>query len=505
MDRIDGHSLDLKNDYGIPVRLFANPEVPIERAAVDELRSFLDLQKTVENLQHADPDFFDHAHPGIARVAVTPDFHKGAGIPIGTVARTKGFVAPQAIGKDINCGMRLMVVDWSETEIRQVLPQLEQRIRHVFFGGGRQISIDRTQKEAMLRNGLTGLLETAHRRGDTDIWRYYRQEEQERDLNQVMDRGSLATKGIFSGLDNYIDHDHVSYDSQIGSIGGGNHFVEIQRVSDILDSATAYAWGLKKGAVVVMVHTGSVSVGYPASGYINDVLREIYPRQLKLPDNRILPLPVGGKYASQWQRFRTALNNAGNFAFANRMFLALMLRRVFEELMGDREVRLLYDSGHNFLWEEEIDGETHFLHRKGACSARGPEDMQGTPFHWTGEPALIPGSMGASSFILAGCGHAGSMGSASHGAGRAMSRGRSMKADDRAFQDLVERFKIVTPIDPKSPQLRGRRDILKKWVDAIKQEAPWAFKSIQPVIQTQETAGMVRAVAETEPILTVKG
>lgn len=505
MDRIDDHSLDLKNRFGIPVKLFANPDVKIERVAVDELNGFLELQETVDRLQEVDRDFFADADPGITQVAVTPDFHKGAGIPIGTVTRTKGFIAPQAIGKDINCGMRLMVTDWSETEINEVLPKLEQRIRHVFFEGGRQISIDRVQKEALLKNGLEGLLETSGRRGEEGLWRYYHQDEQERDLERVMDRGSLPTKGIFSGLDNYVNHEHVAFDSQLGSIGGGNHFVEVQRVKEILDAPTAYEWGLKRGAIVVMIHTGSVSVGYPASGYINEILREIYPSQLRYPENRIFPLPVGGKYDLQWQQFQMALHNAANFAFANRLFLSLMLRRVFEEMLGDREMKLLYDSGHNLLWEEEIGGEQYFLHRKGACSARGPEAMQGTPFYWTGEPALIPGSMGASSFILAGRGHAGSMASASHGAGRAMSRGRSMQQDQKVFQDFMDRFRIVTPIDPMNHQLRGRGDILKKWEDAIKQEAPWAFKAVQPIIRTQVDAEMVRTVVETEPILTVKG
>ncbi|MEM7040768.1 MAG: RtcB family protein, partial [Bacteroidota bacterium] len=256
---------------------------------------------------------------------------------------------------------------------------------------------------------------------------------------------------------------------------------------------------------VVMIHTGSVSVGYPASGYMQDILREIYPKSLKYPENGIFPLPVSEKYAAQWANFRMALRNAANFAFCNRMFLGLMMRMVFEEVLGDREFRLLYDSGHNLVWDQEIDGETQFLHRKGACPARGAEQMQGTPFYWTGEPALIPGSMGASSFIMAGKGHAGSMGSASHGAGRSMSRGKSMRVEDAEFEAFIKRFSIVTPIDPESPAVVGRSMVLKKWRDEIKQEAPWAFKDIGPVIDTQVAAGMVGRVVETEPIFTVKG
>lgn len=505
MDNSGGPFQDLRNEFGIPVRLFANPEVPVETAAREELQQFLQLQATVEEIQAFDPDFFGDEAAGIEQVAITPDFHKGAGIPIGTVTKTKGFVAPHAMGKDINCGMRLMLTDWSGSDIREHQTEIERKIRHVYFEGGRALSIDRIQKEALLKQGLTGLLETASRRGDAGIWRYFRPEEQAADLHRVMQQGSLPTDEIFEGLHNYINHSHVSYDSQLGSIGGGNHFVEVQRVDKILDGAIAYAWGLRPGQVVVMVHTGSVSVGHPASGYIQSVLRSIYPAGLRLPANRILPLPVQGKYATQWRKFKAALHNAGNFAFANRLFLGLMLRKVFEEVLGDREMRLLYDAGHNFLWEQSAAEGGGFVHRKGATPARGPGSMSGTPFEWTGEPVLIPGSMGASSFILAGRGLSESLASASHGAGRALSRGRSMQQDQAAFDDLIRRFSIVTPIDPKAPQFRGRRDILQKWQDEIKQEAPWAFKAIQPIIQSQVAAGMVAAVAETTPILTVKG
>lgn len=131
--------------------------------------------------------------------------------------------------------------------------------------------------------------------------------------------------------------------------------------------------------------------------------------------------------------------------------------------------------------------------------------MAGTPFEWTGEPVLIPGSMGAASYILRGLGDARSMSSASHGAGRAMSRGQAMKATEAEFKRFMEQFHIVTPIDPKSPQLRGRVDILRKWEEAIKQEAPWAFKEIAPVIDTQTAAGLVGAVVELQPIFTIKG
>jgi tRNA-splicing ligase RtcB len=506
MDRIAPYALRVRNHGKIPVTLFANENVNIERKAVDELQSFLELQQTVESIRDADPDFFSDSEAGVKQVAVTPDFHKGAGIPIGTVSLMRGFIAPQAIGKDVNCGMRLLITDWSEEEVRSRMPELTKRIRHSYFQGGRDIPMDRSQKVALLREGLHGLIESSGRRGDQGIWKYFRKEDQLADLHRVIDQGSLPADGVIRSLENYLgDNENLSWDSQIGSIGGGNHFVEVQKIKRIHDSSTAYAWGLKKDAVVIMVHTGSVSVGYPASQYMREILREIYPAGLPHPKNGIYPLPVSEKYASQWRQFRIALHNAANFAFANRLFLGLMMQRIFQETLGDRGVNLLYDSGHNLVWPHEVDGINHFLHRKGACPARGPESMAATPFNWTGEPALIPGSMGSNSFIMAGTGKADSLFSASHGAGRAMSRGKSMRASDDEFRKFIQDFHIITPIDPESPQIRNRRDIMAKWEAEVKQEAPWAFKDIGPVIDTQVEAGMVRAIAETEPIFTVKG
>jgi len=131
--------------------------------------------------------------------------------------------------------------------------------------------------------------------------------------------------------------------------------------------------------------------------------------------------------------------------------------------------------------------------------------MAGTKFEYYGEPVFIPGSMGSSSFILAGLGNRQSLFSSSHGAGRGLSRGKAIKADDAEFRDFIDRFKVITPIDPKRPDIKGRPDILKKWEDEIKSEAPYAYKDITPIIQTHVDNGMAKVVARLEPILTVKG
>lgn len=504
MDKVTAYQGILKNDYGIPVNIFANEQVKIEQAAITELSALLDLQQTLNDLEQSNPDFFA-AKALIDRVGITPDFHKGKGIPIGTTLKTKGFIVPQAIGKDVNCGMRLYLTDLDEEAIRSKLSELTKEIRHVYFEGGRNIPITPNQKEALLKKGLTGLLETHQETNKTGLWKYYDAAQQERDLAHVIDQGSLQTDGIFEGLHNYTKMDYTSYDSQIGSIGGGNHFVEVQRVKQIKNGAIAHAWGIKEGAVAIMIHTGSVSVGYPTAAYFVDLLREIYPKGMKQPKNGIFPLPFSEQFGKQWKQFWMSLYNGANFAFANRLFLGLMMQGVFDRHFGSNDYQLLYDSGHNMLWQEEENGESVFIHRKGACPARSAEQLQGTAFQYTGEPVLIPGSMGASSFILAGKGHSETCNSASHGAGRALSRGDSLRVDERQLDAFMERFHIITPINPKSQQLKGRADILKKWREEIKKEAPFAFKAIDPVIETQTEAGIADVVAELEPIFTVKG
>lgn len=502
MKRINQNQSVLENPYGIPVSVFANEAVKVEPSAINELQTVLQLQDTIAQISKVDGSFFGDHVPALEHIAVTPDFHKGSGIPIGTTLRTSGFVLPQAIGKDINCGMRLLLTDLTEEQIRGKLPLLKKRIRHVYFEGGRGLPLSPRQKKAMLQYGLQGLLETHMDTAGKDLWQHYDVQQQRAELQHVIDQGSLNAGGIFSGLENYTKIDYLSYDAQLGSIGGGNHFVEVQRVDQIADGALAHAWGIKPGMICVMIHTGSVSIGYPTAVQIKNMLRNIYPTLIRQPENGLFPLPLSERYAATRDDFFMGLKNAANFAFANRLFLGLMMRKIFHEVFGEHDFRLLYDSGHNMLWEES---QNRFLHRKGACPARGMEQLQDSPFAWTGEPVLIPGSMGAASYILAGNGYAESNSSASHGAGRSLSRGDALKIDEAAFRKFLEAFHIITPIDPDSSQLRGRQDILQKWHDELKMEAPFAFKPIRPVIDTQLDAGIARLVAEVSPVFTVKG
>jgi tRNA-splicing ligase RtcB len=503
--RLDATRVQVDNRHGIDAVLFANEQVPVEAAAVTELLELLELQETVTAVARAAPGSFDE-EPAIAQVAVTPDFHKARGIPVGTVLATRGFLVPQAIGNDINCGMRLHVTTLRAEQVAGRLDELETAFRHLFFEGGRDIPMTRAQREALLCRGLDGLLEETPASRDEGLWGLIHELGVGKELDRVEQRGSRPA-GSVVGLDDFLGPvDRASRDSQIGSIGGGNHFVEIQRIEKVFDRATAHAWGLQPGMVTVMVHTGSVAVGHVCGRLYQELVRKIHPAALKHPANGIFLLPQGGAHRETARRFWDALHNAANFAFANRLFLALMALAGLRRVLGDEVgFPLLYDAPHNLLWREERDGQEVIVHRKGACPARGFEAMAGTPFAYHGEPVLVPGSMGASSYILAGRGLAGALSSASHGAGRSLSRGDALKGHDEEFRKFLETFRVVTPVDLRRPDVRLRRDIVERKLEDIKQEAPYAYKGIGPIIETLTEAGIARPVAEVKPLLTIKG
>lgn len=504
LDRISQHELSFPNPYDIEVKVFANDQVPIESAAIDELSAMLSLQETVENFQVASPGCFEYT-PRINRVSLTPDFHKARGIPVGTVLETSGFVVPQAIGNDINCGMRLHRTNLAAEQVHAITDELETTCRSMFFEAGRRIPTKFEHREALLLDGIRGLYDAVEGSYDEGLWSYFHRTGESETLSRIDRQGSVNASRIH-GLADYVGKvDTEQRDGQIGSIGGGNHFVEFQRVERIIDGTIAHAWGLKPGMVTVMVHTGSVSIGHASGGYYRDKVREIYPDGIKYPENGIFVLPTGAEHTRTAKVFWDAMGNAANFAFANRMFLALMAWSCLEQVHGEVKFELLYDAPHNMVWPSKRDGLDTVIHRKGACPARGYTEMAGTPFEYYGEPVLVPGSMGASSYILAGRGFDGTNQSAAHGAGRAVSRGAAMKGYDKEFENFLEEFRIVTPVDFRRQEIRSRRDIVDKKLADLKQEAPFAYKGIGPVIETIEAAGMATPVAELKPIMTVKG
>jgi len=357
------------------IKFIKNDKIDFEKNAIEQLRSFLAIENTIEQIAAADPNFFGADSPEISQVAITPDFHRGESIPIGTVLLTNGFVIPQAMGSDINCGMRLYTTDLSFDKIEANLIALEDKIRYVFFEGGRDISMNRVQREAMLREGLIGVLDTYSNAKGSGLWRYYNAGREERDINHISENGAYITDCVI-GLDSFLGGESLTYDAQIGTIGGGNHFVEIQRVSRLYDTKTANAWGLETDQAVIMIHSGSLMIGQSCNFLMREALNKIYPQTIQKPENGVYPLPQSEKYKEAWNEFWVLMSNAANFAFANRLFIGLMIKRIFLEVFGNCEFSLLYDAPHNLIWPHE----GKFLHRKWACPARGFDQMANTEY-----------------------------------------------------------------------------------------------------------------------------
>jgi len=211
------------------------------------------VQQTIEELRAAQARgaigaFWGDREARLERVVLTPDFHRGAGIPVGTVAEARGFVIPQAVGNDVCCGMRLLVTDVTRDELAGHRDALEDPLRAVFFEGQRAIAMSPRQREALLREGLWGLLETSGDNANVGLWRHYDRTAQEADLARVHFQGVLPSEQIFAFGDYIQSSGSTSgHDSQIGSIGGGNHFVELQVVDENLDGTTAHRLGARVG------------------------------------------------------------------------------------------------------------------------------------------------------------------------------------------------------------------------------------------------------------------
>lgn len=494
--RVDEARVRLHHASRIPATLFATPDVPIGRGTLTQLSHLLDLDQHLEELVEA--GFFGAGTPRIHRAALMPDTHKGPGIPVGCVVETEGFLLPGAVGNDIGCGMRLLTLEGvSPDEIASHIEPFEHRLRALFFAGQRNVPMTPTMRQAMLQDGLAGLVETAHEAGEQGLWAHFDVDTQRDALAYVHRGGRMQAQDIFSFADYIEGSGGLTYDAHIGSVGGGNHFVEVQRVAQVLDGARAWAWGLAPDTVCVMAHSGSVGFGHAVGGHFRRAAYQALPTTCARPPRGFTPLPTTGPHAGLAEAYLDAMANAANFAFANRLVLGLMVASALSDVLGRRvPTRLIYDASHNLMWRHS----DRVLHRKGATPALGPEG-QG-PFAWTGHPVLIPGSMGSSSYVMAGTGSTEAMASACHGAGRAMSRGKARKL---AQGKEVAKLRVVTPIDPRAPELRGRTDILEQHRKRVLEEAPSAYKAITPVIETVEEAGIARGVARLEPLLTVKG
>lgn len=423
--------------------------------------------------------------PGLVAPPVAmPDAHEGYGFPIGGVAALDietGGISPGGIGYDINCGVRLIRTNLRADEVFQkIRPLLEELNKRVPSGVGRGSKRKLSPKEidSVLDEGIfSKALSKPLLGGDSEFC-------------------EEAGKMEFARADKVSDDAKKRGKDQLGTLGAGNHFLEIQRVSEIMSPLVAKEFALEEGQAVIMVHCGSRGLGHQTC---SDYLRAIegkFPSELsRLPDRELAYAPAHSK---ECESYFSAMAGAVNFAFANRQEITSGIRDAFSQVFRiDAEklgMTLLYDVCHNIAKIEEHSGRKCYLHRKGATRAFGPGRKElPKEYRGAGQPVILPGSMGTGSYVLAGSStsHEKSFGSTAHGAGRVMSRGESLR---RNRGEEVART------------LEGRGIIVKSasW-RSIAEEAPESYKDVDEVARVSGGAGIAGIVAKLRPMGVLKG
>jgi tRNA-splicing ligase RtcB len=462
--------------HEIPVTAQPGMLVPARVYADDELWEQIGHDRSLAQLKNV------AMLPGVTgAVYGMPDMHEGYGFPVGGVAAMRlsdGVISPGGVGYDINCGVRLLASDLTAGRIRAKLRELVHELaRSVPSGAGRGGALRLTEAELdrVLAEGCRYLVE----RGFAS----------DADLEVTEAQGSLpgADASAVSSRAKRRGHD------QLGTIGSGNHFIEVQVVDQVFEGAAAHALGLEAGQVTVLIHTGSRGLGHQVCTDYVRLMDEVMPGYgITLPDRELACAPIA---SPEGKRYLGAMGAAANFAWSNRQVITYRLRDVFQRFFGAAGgLRILYDVAHNMAKLEQHGAERLCIHRKGATRAFGPTHPE-TPerYRAVGQPVFIPGSMGTASYVLVGTDSAMSLslGSTCHGAGRRMSRhvAKRTKPGHEVRRELEAQGIAVAC--PSSGELA--------------EEAPFAYKDVERVVQVVHQAGLARKVARLRPLGVVKG
>lgn len=421
--------------------------------------------------------------PGmVGRSLAMPDAHQGYGFAIGGVAaadREKGIVSAGGVGFDINCGVRLLASNILRDEIKPKLDALlNQLFRDIPCGTGKSGVIDLShhgQLDEVLKKGASWAVENGY--GTLS------------DLDHIEERGTIVNADPKEVSDRAKQRGR----NQLGTLGSGNHFVEIQYVKEIFDEEAANTFGLRLNQIVVMIHSGSRGLGHQVcTDYLEEMLEAMPRYGIKVVDRQLACVPIMSK---EGQRYLKAMAAAANFAFANRQMMSHWTRQAFARVLGHSELRLVYDVAHNIAKEEthSVGGQV-LVHRKGATRAF-PKHRPEIPNDYfnVGQPVIIPGSMGTCSYVLVGTERAmaETFGSTCHGAGRAMSRHAAKR--DTTAEELIYQLK------EKGILVRGASK------SGLTEEKPEAYKNVNAVVDVVHNAGIARKVAKMIPIGVIKG
>jgi len=419
--------------------------------------------------------------PGIVGYSVAmPDIHWGYGFPIGGVAAmdiNEGVISPGGVGYDINCGVRLAVTPYLYDELK---PKLREKLLHEIYHlvpsgvghGHRGAGVSEADYKALLTKGAAWSVEQG--------------------FGLPVDLEHSESHGCIEGADPAAvsktakERGH----KQIGSIGSGNHFVELGQVQDLFLPEIASQWGLKKGQLYILIHSGSRGFGHQVC---QDTLNTFVKRGFAegLPDKQLVAAPIKSEEGKQ---YFAAMAAAANFAFNNRQQILHSIRVAFKEVLSTdpEQIRMIYDVCHNIAKFEEHDGRRLCVHRKGATRSFGPGHPElAQIFQHSGQPVLVPGDMGRASYVLVGLGNPLTWSSSCHGAGRARSRIQSMKS--WKGREPVHYMK-QQGVEVKASSFR-----------TIAEEMPDAYKNVDDVVVAVEEAGLANRVARLRPYLVVKG
>jgi tRNA-splicing ligase RtcB (3'-phosphate/5'-hydroxy nucleic acid ligase) len=466
--------------WELPVGTVEGMRVPARVFADHELLAAIEQDRSLEQLANV------ATLPGIVDAALAmPDIHQGYGFPVGGVAATAlddGVISPGGVGYDINCGVRLLALPLEFDELgdrrERLVHELSRRIPVGTGGKGAREGLRGANLDRVLSDGPRALLEDLGI-GSADELHFT----ESGGRLEGADPAAVSPRARERGA------------GQIGTLGSGNHFVELQRVADIYDEHAASAFGLRQGQITVLIHSGSRGLGHQVcTDFVKRMDARLGHYGIHLPDRQLSCAPIG---SPEGQDYLRAMAAAANFAWANRAALAHRVREAVASVLGRpaaKGTNTVYDVAHNVAKLEEHSGRTLCVHRKGATRAFPPGHPEIPPdYAEAGQPVFIPGSMGTASFVLAG--RAGSMersfGTTCHGAGRRMSRTAVRKAvDGGALRRQLEAAGIAV----RALSARG-----------LAEEAPQAYKDVDRVVEIVERAGLAARVVRLRPIGVVKG
>lgn len=460
-----------RHDMRVPALVFATEEMLDQTISDRSLEQLINVA-TLPNIQKY--------------ALVMPDVHEGYGFPIGGIAATsypEGVISPGGIGYDINCGVRLLISNLSKDEVHPYLGKLAQELyKQIPSGVGREGKLRLTYHELdkVLEEGVNWLLQ----KGYAD----------KEDIQNIESYGKLTE----ADRNHVSDHAKGRGKNQLGTMGAGNHFIEVEYVDQIYNEQIAHKFGLSANQITVLIHTGSRGLGHQvATDYIRRMLNSLKEYKITLSDRELACAPFS---SNEGKQYFAAMSAAANFAWANRQMITYEVRETWKEVFGEKNGRLslLYDVAHNIakLEDYEIGGKKQkvVVHRKGATRAFGPQESELTDkYKNTGQPVIIPGSMGTASFVLVGTDEAKniSFSSTCHGAGRRMSRSQAKR--EISGQKLLSDLKNMgITVETRS-------------VYNLAEEAPLAYKDVDSVVDVVEIAGIAKKIARLKPLVVIKG